>query len=87
MEIIFHRTFRQQYKKVSPKVREQFCERLQLWQVEPTHPSLRAHSLKGKYAGYWSMSVTGDFRALYKEEGNEIIIFAFIGTHSQLYGK
>ena len=87
MEIIFHRIFRQQYKKVPPKVQEQLCERLQLWQEEPTHPSLRVHALKGKYAGYWSMNVTGDLRALYREVGDEIVIFAFIGTHSQLYGK
>lgn len=30
------------------------------------------------------MNVTGDVRALYREEGNTIVIFAFIGTHSQL---
>lgn len=86
MEIIFHRTFRQQYKKVSLKGREQFQERLQLWLENPTHPSLRMHPLKGRYAGYWSMNINGDIRALYREEGNTIIIFAFIGTHSQTYG-
>lgn len=87
MEVIFHRTFRQQYKKVPVKVREHFCGRLELWLETPTHPSLRVHALKGKYAGYWSMNVTGDVRALYREEGDTIVIFAFIGTHSQLYGK
>jgi len=87
MDVIFHCTFRQQYKKVPPKVREQFTERLELWLIDPTHPSLRVHTLKGTYAGYWSMNVTGDIRALYREEGNIVVIFAFIGTHSQLYGK
>lgn len=47
---------------------------------------LRIHPLKGSYAGYWSMNISGDFRALYLLRGNEIIIFALIGTHSELYG-
>jgi len=86
MEVIFHRTFLQQYKKVPSRVQEQFYERLELWLEDSTHPTLRVHSLKGKYTGYWSMNITGDIRALYREEGEEIVIFAFIGTHSQLYG-
>jgi addiction module RelE/StbE family toxin len=86
MEVIFHRTFLRQYKKVPSRVQEQFYERLELWLENPTHPSLRIHTLKGKYTGYWSMNITGDIRALYREEGKEVVIFAFIGTHSQLYG-
>ena len=86
MEVIFHRTFLQQYKKVPSRVQEQFYERLELWLEDSTHPTLCVHSLKGKYTGYWSMNITGDIRALYREEGEEIVIFAFIGTHGQLYG-
>lgn len=86
MEVIFHRTFLRQYKKVPSRAQEQFYERLELWLENPTHPSLRIHTLKGKYTGYWSMNITGDIRALYREEGKEVVIFAFIGTHSQLYG-
>ena len=41
--------------------------------------------LKGEYKGLYSLSVTGDIRALYKRDGEAVIIFAFIGTHSQLY--
>ena len=51
-----------------------------------TDPKLKVHPLKGKYAGYWSMSISGDIRALYVSEGETIVIFALIGTHSQLYG-
>ena len=55
--------------------------------VDSTRPELRIHPLKGNYGGYWSMNVNGDIRALYKMQGDAIIIFALIGTHSQLYGK
>lgn len=32
------------------------------------------------------MNVSGDFRALYIVRGDEIVIFALIGSHSALYG-
>ena len=35
--------------------------------------------------GYWSINITGDVRAIYRQHGDTIIIFVLIGTHSQLY--
>jgi|AntRauTorckE6833_2_1112554.scaffolds.fasta_scaffold02049_3 addiction module RelE/StbE family toxin len=87
MEIYFHTTFKKQFKKIPPKIQDKFSERLELWLKDSTDPVLRVHLLKGMYANYWSMSVTGDIRALYKYEGEELVIFALIGTHSSLYGK
>lgn len=78
--------FKKQYKKLPSKMQDQFDERVQLFATDPTLPMLKVHPLKGKYAGYWSMSVSGDVRALYIIDGDTIIIFALIGTHSQLYG-
>ena len=64
----------------------QFDDRVRLFVIDPTNPKLRVHPLKGSYAGYWSMNVNGDIRALYTIRGEEIILFALIGTHSELYG-
>jgi addiction module RelE/StbE family toxin len=41
--------------------------------------------LTGKYAGFRSIDVTEDWRALYREE-KERIMFADLGTHEELYG-
>jgi mRNA-degrading endonuclease YafQ of YafQ-DinJ toxin-antitoxin module len=41
--------------------------------------------LTGKYAGFCSIDVTEDWRALYREE-KERIMFADLGTHEELYG-
>lgn len=86
MTIHYTPTFKRQYKKLPEKFKDQFRERLRLFLSDPTHTLLRVHPLKGKFAGYWSMNVNGDIRALYRVSGDEIIIFALIGTHSQLYG-
>ena len=86
MSIQYTLKFKRQYKKLPKKFQAQFDDRLKLFIVNPTHPQLRVHPLKGKFSGYWSMNVNGDLRALYLKRGEEIIIFALIGTHSELYG-
>lgn len=78
-------TFKKQYKKLPVKMQAQFDSCLRLFIIDPTNERLRTHPLKGKYGGYWSMNISGDLRALYRKEGDQIIIFGFIGTHSQLY--
>lgn len=85
MQIRRSQTFKKQYQRLPTKLQEQFDNRLRLWLVNPTHPQLRAHPLKGDFHGYWSMSISGDLRALYYFEADTIVVFALIGTHSQLY--
>ena len=86
MTIRYLPKFKKQYKKLPKKMQDQFDERIKLFLIDSTLPMLRIHPLKGKYAGYWSMSVNGDIRALYIMDGDSIVIFALIGSHSQLYG-
>ena len=86
MQIYFHTTFKKQLQKLPSPLQDKFQERLELWLVDNTNPVLRVHLLKGRYSNYWSMNVTGDMRALYRYDGEEIVIFALIGTHSSLYG-
>ena len=86
MKIQYTPKFKKQYKKLPAKLQNQFNERLRLFIKDPTNPVLRTHPLKGSYSGYWSLNISGDLRALYLKKGEELIIFALIGTHSQLYG-
>lgn len=87
MTIQYLPKFKKQYKKLPKKFQLQFNDRLRLFLSDPTNPKLRVHPLSGKFAGYWSMNVNGDLRALYIFNGESMIIFALIGSHSELYGK
>lgn len=80
------KAFDKQYARVSLKVKASFKRRVEVFKTNPFDISLRNHALKGKYLGYRSIDVTGDVRALYTTQGDTIIIFGFIGTHSLLYG-
>jgi addiction module RelE/StbE family toxin len=86
MTIQYTPDFKKQYEKLQKKFQEQFDGRLNLFLENPGHPLLRVHPLKGRFAGYWSINVNGDLRALYRRNDDDIIIFALIGTHSKLYG-
>lgn len=85
MKIIFSRDFAKGYAKLSTKLQLRFDARLKLFMSSPADPRLRLHPLKGSYGGYWSINITGDVRALFRYEADDIVIFALIGTHSQLY--
>jgi len=79
------RKFDKQYAKLPQKTKTQFKNRATIFRLEPHHPSLRNHALKGKYQNYRSIDITGDVRAIYTKRGETIVIFGFIGSHSQLY--
>ena len=85
MNIQTTKNFDKQYSKLNVKIKKQFKNRVELFSATPFDVSLRNHALKCKYLGYRSIYISGDIRVLYTVKGDAIIIFGFIGTHSQLY--
>ena len=80
------KSFDKQYAKLNIKLKASFKTRIELFKNNPFDTRLRNHTLKGKYLGYRSIDITGDVRALYTVKGDLVIVFGFIGSHSQLYG-
>ncbi len=74
-----------EFKVLREAQKERFYGRLELFKKDPLNKVLREHALKGRYIGYRSIDIGGDLRALYYLDSNVIVIFAFIGSHSQLY--
>ena len=79
------KAFDKQYTKINAKIKAAFKGRVEVFKTNPFDTKLRNHALKGKYLGYRSIDISGDVRALYTIRGDTVIIFGFIGTHSQLY--
>ena len=84
-QVDFTKSFTSQFKRLDEKQKIRFYERLDLFKKNPHDRVLRDHALKGKYKGYRSIDIESDLRVLYYIKNDIIIIFAFIGTHSQLY--
>jgi len=81
--------FSKQRKSAPLEIKTAFREALEVLVENPNHPSLRNHALREKYAGFRSINVTNDWRALFKVKESKIqtvITFHILGTHTQLYG-
>jgi addiction module RelE/StbE family toxin len=83
--IEFSPIFDKQIARAPAEIKLAFHEVYYLFSENPTHPALRNHLLTGKYAGFRSIDVTEDWRALYREEP-ERLLFMELGTHEALYG-
>lgn len=89
IKIKYSNNFNKQLRKIPGKIIASFNNRLEVFKKDSFHPLLNNHELTGIYKGFRSINVTGDYRAIYREtideEGTRIIIFSYLGTHSQLY--
>ena len=82
--IDYSKSFDKQLRKAPFKIKIAFRTRLKLFLQDLFSSQLLNHALVGKYLGFRSINITGDWRVVYKEEKN-VIIFLLLGTHSQLY--
>ena len=86
MIVIYSKKFKKSYQKLPSKVQEQFKRRQNLFLSEPFGPILNNHPLHEPYAGCRSINVTGDYRAIFYHETEDVIRFIIIGTHHELFG-
>lgn len=88
MRVRFSKRFSKGYNKADQKIKNAFEKRLALFLKDQFNPQLNNHALTGKYLGYRSINITGDWRAIYsvRRIGKEdLVIFEVIGSHSRLY--
>lgn len=85
MRVEFHKKFKKRYPKLDLKIRKKLNDKLRIFELDPFNFCLNNHRLTGKYRGYRSINITGDWRAFYKQFDN-LVVFVLIGTHSELHG-
>jgi len=81
----FARTARKLLKR-QPALRPEFERVLKQLEVDPNHPKLRLHPLKGRLAGKHAVSLTYSHRIvlLLALDKGEIVLLD-VGTHDQAY--
>ena len=85
MVVKYKHEFSKRIAKAPAKVQLAFGERGRIFINNPFHPQLNNHKLTGKYEGYRSINITGDWRAIFKMKEPDAAVFVAIGTHSTLY--
>jgi addiction module RelE/StbE family toxin len=72
--------------KKHPEVLDRYIKMIEILEIDPFHPSLRIHKLKGRLKEYHSISINMQYRVVIDfiiDDG--MIIPIDIGTHDDVY--
>lgn len=74
------------FNKRHPELRKQYEKTLQILEVNPAHPSLRLHRLKGNLENLHSVSINRQYRILlHFIIRDDVIIPVDVGSHDEVY--
>ncbi len=72
--------------KKHPSLLDRYEKTIKLMELDPFHPSLRLHKLKGLLAEYYSISISMQYRIIIEFViKDKQIILINIGTHDKVY--
>ncbi len=72
--------------KKHPELRSHYLKTLQLLEIDPFHPSLRLHALKGRLEGVHSVSINLSYRIVLEMLiSDKEIVLIDIGDHDTVY--
>ncbi|WP_456393421.1 type II toxin-antitoxin system RelE/ParE family toxin [Persephonella sp.] len=88
-KLVFTQTYLKKEEKFLKKHKDlisRYKKVLRLLELNPYHPSLRLHKLKGKFANKYSVSITMSYRIIITLVITEKeIILIDIGHHDEVY--
>jgi len=82
------RNFREQYKRLPPRIRQLAREQARFFERSPNHPSLRLHELKDRKKSShvpksFSVAVTMGYRAIFFVDQEGTNVWYWIGSHAE----
>lgn len=87
--LIYTKSYNNKAKKFikkHPELVKQYEKTLKLLELNPHHPSLRLHQLKGKLQDLHSISINISYRiCLHLIITEKEIILVYIGSHNEVY--
>ena len=74
------------FLKKHPDLTNQYKKTLQLIELNPSHPSLKLHKLKGKHSDLYAVSINYSYRiSLLFLLQDDTIVPVNVGPHDQVY--
>ncbi|MDW7739049.1 MAG: plasmid stabilization protein [Bacillota bacterium] len=74
------------FLKKHPELTNQYSKTLKLLELNPGHPSLKLHKLKGSYADLYGASININYRiSLLFIIHDDLIIPVNVGSHDDVY--
>jgi addiction module RelE/StbE family toxin len=81
MIVTFTTPFLRQLKKLHPNLQEEAVEKVELFEQNPKHPSLKMHKLKGRLKDRWSFSVNYKTRIVFMYLTRDEVVLLAVGNH------
>lgn len=75
------------FQKLSKSQKQAVKEMMELFEEDPSHPSLRNHPLDPPLDQYRSISIDGDLRILYRMVSRDEVLLLKVGTHEAVYTR
>jgi len=89
VKLVWNENFERRYKKWArkhPDLISTFEEKVSLFEVEPFHPSLKTHMLRGKLNKVWAIYINYEYRLTVRfEEEHTVAILVNVGSHEEVY--
>jgi mRNA-degrading endonuclease RelE of RelBE toxin-antitoxin system len=82
-KIIISKSLRKKIRKLPVEVREKFYWSIDMLIKNERHPSLRHKKIEGART-YWEFSITMNYRAVYRQEGDKGFLSA-VGKHEDVF--
>ncbi len=73
--------FQKRLKKLPKDIIEIAIKKERIFRLNPLHPSLRLHQLHGELDNLWSISLSKNYRLIFKRQPNGDILFISVGKH------
>lgn len=88
IELVWDDTFiriLKKWRKKHPDLIKTFNERILVFTENPYHPLLKTHQLSGSLKGYWTISISYQYRLIFKFLSQSKILLIDLGSHDEVY--
>ncbi|MES2309318.1 MAG: hypothetical protein V4507_10720 [Verrucomicrobiota bacterium] len=76
-----HHSFRDRFDSLPVEIQLLAKKNYNIWKEDPFHPSLHFKKIKG--SEYWSVRISGGYRAVGIQDSEGAWIWLFIGKHDE----
>lgn len=84
--IHYNKAFKSQFLALPKNIQKKAVKIERSFRLNPFHPSVRLHKLKGKLKGLWSISIDRKYLIIFKPMEDGVILFISVGVHA-IYEK
>lgn len=81
LNVIYSEKFISQLEELSPKLQKLTFKKVEMFKMDPKHPSLKTHKLNGVLDGYLAFSVDYQIRIVFEYGTKDTVHFLKIGDH------